>query len=461
MNKEQINDGDYIELFIRNLARDKGVLDTAKQFKLTGSDFLLPDLPGSSIYKEFVDAILAIDCSPVDAQLLAGHLNRKFEDRVLLHADYENTVALLGFVYDGAITPDHFKKTLKNFLKDKRVKRIITDLRGNSDRVIENLSALAIDMNVDDSLSQAVDIHPFAAPVYKRHQEMIGTGISAIDEHATGLCSGDFGIAIGYSGSGKTAFATNVIANNAGIGVPAMFVSCEEDEIQISQRFYSNYFEIPYTELHKGLANLILEAKFNDPEYTSKRMTLATNLALLGLKGLTPITTDQIYELMVRKFEKSGFIPRVVAIDQLQFIAPMMTRKSMQSWELQAIAAAELDELSHKPIGGRRFALWLMHQAKGKLKKRFNREEIDGFKGIIHKADLVLGLGRDGVHNDEMDVFSLKVRHCQDFGVTVPTDFQYMRFPPTAITGLVTEGYAVSDHNPSALPPLPEFIPNR
>jgi hypothetical protein len=100
----------------------------------------------------------------------------------------------------------------------------------------------------------------------------------------------------------------------------------------------------------------------------------------------------------------------------------------MQSWELEKLAAAEMDEFSHRKINGKNFALWVLHQAKGKLRKHFSRDEIDGFKGIIHKTDLTLGIGRDGINSSECDIFSLKTRHCPDFNETVGTDFAHMRF---------------------------------
>ena len=171
----------------------------------------------------------------------------------------------------------------------------------------------------------------------------------------------------------------------------------------------------------------------------------------------------------MRKFETTGFLPEVVVVDQLQFVEPTKARKGMQTWELQAQAAMELDELSHKTINGQKFALWVNHQAKGKLKRYFSRDEIDGFKGIIHKTDLTIGIGRDNIHANECDIFTLKVRHCPDFHITLEADFKYMRFA-NRIGTRDREGIALPDYSPATsnpipnsgsfeLPPLPPTLP--
>jgi hypothetical protein len=77
--------------------------------------------------------------------------------------------------------------------------------------------------------------------------------------------------------------------------------------------------------------------------------------------------------------------------------------------------------------------LWVQHQAKGKTKPYFTREEIDGFKGIIHKTDLTLGVGRANDRSSEINLFSMKVRHCPDFKITLKTEFEYMTVTSTEV----------------------------
>jgi replicative DNA helicase len=448
---------DFIEQLIKHIARDKSVYDKAKQYSLTGKDFTLNDVFGSPVYAALTDAIMAN--GPMDMSLLCSLVNTKIDNNEIPVSQLDNTAALIDYIYAGELSPDYFKNNLLEFVKAKRVQKATFELKDDPNRLIQTLEELNIKLNVEDVLNKVVFLNPFKKPVFKSNQDMNGTGLLSVDEHIKGLGLSEFALIIGYSGGGKTVLGINIASNNALLGTRAQFISCEEDEIQISQRCYSKFFEIPYTELHQGKATPQLEEMFKDPSLESKRLTLADNLNLVGLKGLTPVTVDQIHEVQLRKFEKDGFIPEVVVVDQLQFIEPKVQRKGMSPWEMEKVVAAELDELSHRTIDGKKFALWVLHQAKGKLRKHFSREEIDGFKGIIHKADLVLGIGRDGQKANEVDIFSLKVRHCGDFGVTLGADFKYMRFVDRARRGLAMEGYDQVNKTDGGLPSLPETLP--
>jgi hypothetical protein len=131
---------------------------------------------------------------------------------------------------------------------------------------------------------------------------------------------------------------------------------------------------------------------------------------------------------MLRNFENTGFVPSVAVIDQMQFITPDGYKKDMQGWEKEKLLSSELDELSHKTIGGHKFALWVLHQAKGNRKRRFKEEDVEGYKGITQPSDLVVGIGRDNDSSSECSVFTLKNRHGKEFDVDVETELQYMRF---------------------------------
>ncbi len=456
---EELTDDNYTELLIRYLAISPKIADKAKQLGLTGEDLVINDLYGSQVYKEVVDSLME-NC-PCSIDLLSKKLNQKFEDKRIPVSQYDNLVALLDYVYTTSALPsdeDYLDKTLNEFLKKKRVAKVIYQHKNNPTLMVQELNATVVDLAVQDVYQNVVSVHPFAKPIYKQKQDLIGTGISKIDERLVGLGLGEYALIIGYSGGGKTVMGTNIVANNAINCIPSTFVSCEENEVQISQRFYSKYFDIPYTELHKGQANLQLEGKFKEAENQQTLLNLQNNLHLLGLKGLTPVTPNQIYNLLVRKYEKTGFIPSVVVVDQLQFIVPDSSDKNLQSWEIEKVVSAELDELSHKSIDGQHFALWVLHQAKGKLKRNFTRDEIDGFKGIIHKADLVVGIGRDGINSNECDIFSLKVRHCPEFSLKLTTDFKYMRFALGAGTGeLAMPGYSNNTSTATnGVPSLPD-----
>lgn len=427
-SKILIDSNDYIEHLLRHLVKSKPVYDKARTLKLTGDDFILDEMYGVQLYKEFVDTILEINICPLDMQLFCMHINRKFEDNQIPGAQFDTALELIDFMYSGEVTPIYFMDTLKGFIKNKRAAKITYENKNNPDQMFLNMQSLMVDLQTDDYITAGVNVHPFAAPIYKQALTLTKTGIDDLDQKIMGLGYGEFALVVGFSGGGKTVLGCNIVANNAAIGIPATFISLEADETEIAQRFYSRFFDIPYRELHQGTANLQLEEMFKDEALRSRRETLAKNLHLAGLKGMTPLTPDQIYQVMLRKYETEGFVPQVVVVDQLQFVEPRALKKGAAQWETEKAAAAELDELSHKTIGGHKFALWVLHQAKGKLRKTFTRDDIDGFKGVIHKCDLVLGIGREEKTSDEASIFSLKVRHCDMLSLDFHTEFDFMKF---------------------------------
>ncbi|CAK0746614.1 putative SF4 helicase domain-containing protein [Gammaproteobacteria bacterium] len=464
MSDIKISDNDYVELLIKHIARQPEVRKLAEQYKLTGDDVMLDEVFGNTVYKLFIDSIMNIPKVPTSPDNLSRHINNGYANGYISSLQNQEIDQLFNYIYTDdekdVESTQYIQDTLRDFLKKKRGTKLINEHKDAPDLLATNLSQLAISFGASDLEHSVVSVHPFAAPIFKTARSLIGTGISCVDDYISGLGHGEFALIIGYSGGGKTVTGVNIVANNAILGRKAVFVSCEEDEIQISQRFYSKVFDIAYTDLHRGLANIQLAEVFKSSENTKDRLSLTNNLYLLGLKGLTPVNGKQIYELLLKKFDKDGFVPEVVVVDQLQFIEPVNYRKGIQSWELEKLAAAEMDELSHMDINGHKFALWVLHQAKGKLKRHFSREDIDGFKGIIHKADLALGIGRDGINASECDIFSLKVRHCPDFSVVVRSDFKYMRFAGRLETALGDYKPATSNPMPStSLPPLPDLLP--
>ena len=317
---------------------------------------------------------------------------------------------------------------MKEFIKGMRWRKAKFAFGEDPEQILEHWRPIATALAIDNCEAQVVHVRPFENMIVKPHENTIGTGITALDDEGCGLNLGEYGLVIGYTGGGKTAFGVNITLNNALRGRRSQFISLEEDETEIAQRYYSNLFEINYSELHKGHANPQLEEMFRHPPSLAAIQTLNQNLCLTGMKGVQGATPGVVYDVMLRNFEDTGYAPSIVVLDQMQFLTPDGYKKTMDGWEKEKLVAAELDELSHKTIGGHKFCLWVLHQAKGNRKRRFREEDVEGYKGISHTTDLVLGIGRDGESSNECSVFTLKNRHGAEFDVDVQTELQYMRF---------------------------------
>jgi hypothetical protein len=455
--QEPLSDADFTELLIRHMALLPEVFNKAKHLKLVGEDLMLDNVYGNVLYKELIDLINSSDTIPVSANALFLGLKRKFEDGSIDDNLKENTFEFLQYIYDESRPlerPEFFDSKLVEFVKKKRAQKLLSLYKDDVVTLTRELNKLTVGLSTDSPMSKPRIINPFVDVVYKTKTSMIGTGLSRLDEKLDGgLLRGEYAMLIGFSGGGKTACGSNMVGISAEMGRPSTYISCEEHEDEISQRFYSRVFRIPYRQLRQGTANIELESKFNDEMTRMKKESLAKHLCLIGLKGVDEdITADYLYEVLLQHYEKTGFVPELTMLDQLQFITPATNlRKGIATWEVERVVAAELDELSHRQIGGKSTVLWVQHQAKGRTKSFFTRDEIDGFKGIIQKTDLVLGVGRANERSNEINLFPLKVRHSADFKLSLKTEFEYMTVTSTEVRDTLGDQEPTSE-NPTMTP---------
>jgi hypothetical protein len=74
------------------------------------------------------------------------------------------------------------------------------------------------------------------------------------------------------------------------------------------------------------------------------------------------------------------------------------------------------------------FAVWLLHQASGKMNKTYTNAEISGFKGVLKPADMVLAIGRESPQDNVVNIFSIKSRHAKNFCYTYLAELEFMNF---------------------------------
>lgn len=430
--KALYSQGEFTELFLRHLTRDNTLLGDAKLLGMRGDDLIASDTYGVVIYKVFANICFQIGTAPIDQDLFLTHIKNALTQGSLYVQQTESILKLWQYLYEGELTVEYFREHLPAFLRYKREEKTKLLYADDTDRLRGELNKVAIEFETHDLASQASVVHPFAQVLKKKIVNLIPTGFLGIDKILGGLGYGEFGIVVGYSGGGKTCFATGIATRVAMTGKKVTFISMEESVEDISNRFYSQIYKINYSSLHNGSGYPELEQLFDADYNTDSKNMLTQNLSILGLKGLTPITADQIKKLLDARFAKDGFAPDVVIIDQLQFMEPNSTEVEDQEWLKEKKIAQECDELSHCEIGGNRFGLWLLHQARGDLKKTFTHSCIAGFKGVIHSADTVLGIGREKQTSNDFTIFSLKSRHSKNFEVPYVGEMEFMSFREAA-----------------------------
>lgn len=450
-----IESADFMEMLLKHLVRSRKVLNEAKRLKLGSDDFLLSEEFGIQLYKVIADIALESNQAPLSSELFGAQLKRYIEDGTISMTLVDQVAELFHWIYSTELDEEYFTNNLKEFIRTQRQKKAVSLIQTDLPLGLTELNKIQYDFGTNTAVSEENIISPFAALVKKSRYHMVPTGIRTLDTAlGGGLGLAEYGLIVGFSGGGKTAFSSFMAGNCAINGFNTAYLSFEEEKADMSNRFYSRFFEIDYTELHNGSAVGQLEERFANTFFEADHEKLKNHLRLFNLKEHAPMSTDEILRILEENYEKTGWAPDVVFLDQFQFIESSGGgSKDESQWTEEQQVSAEIDLLSHRKVGGKSFALWVNHQAKGKLKKTFTRDDIHGFKGIIQKADTVMGIGRESEQSVDFCVFSLKSRHSKAFAVDMTGELQHMKFNPSTATQAappMQTGYAFGTPRPDS-----------
>jgi replicative DNA helicase len=417
------NDADYIEMTIRCLYREKKVLQKALDLAVKPEDF-----GGINIYRLFAEAALNIAESPINPKLCLAEIKTLFKKYDILEADFETVLKFHDFIYsEQPVNADYLLKNLADFVRFRRYQAIKADKIGSPEDLVKEASRLVADIETRDNTAEVKVFNPFRELVVLQHKETIPTGFNAIDSEARGLNLQELGLIIGHSGSGKTAMAVYSAIQSAKRNRKVLYLSLEEPAENICSRVYSNVFRIPYTDLHKGSALKQQDLRESFSQMSEIEKAGLQNLQVHDLRYVTPITCRYIQNYLDQLYETTGYHPDVIYIDQLDYITSI--EKCDQQWQKYERAAFEVDKLCDHLIGGQhKFSVFLLHQAAGKMTKRYTNAEISGFKGVIKPADMVLAIGRDSTLDNNVNIFSLKCRHSKNFQYEYLAELEYMNF---------------------------------
>jgi hypothetical protein len=417
--------GDFLELVIKHMARDPKVLEQARAYKVVADDF-----GGVDVYRSFVNIIMSVDSAPMSQSLFLLKIKEAYNSGELNKSQEKTILEFLFWIYnDEPLDSAYILEKLPEMLKHRRFSSLLKNTDNNPDQLAAGLNDLMFDLREAEGGEDVFSFQPFMVPVYKTKREAFGTGFPSIDAVVVGLAPQELGMIIGYSGTGKTAVAVHSAAQSVLNGIKVLYLSIEEPGADIAQRFYANYFKISYTDLHhqKGSAQAELQSKMSD--LTEEEKAIMSNLRIEDLRNMRPLNSKYIAKYLDNLYAKTGYHPDVIYIDQMDYIEPNSDDGTSAPWEKYAKVAFEIDEFCNHLIGGEhKFAVWLLHQATGKMRRHFSNAEISGFKGIIKPADIVIGIGKDKPEDTNVSIFSLKCRHTKNFTQDFLADLNYMRF---------------------------------
>jgi replicative DNA helicase len=420
---DTFNDADYIELTIKCLFRDRTTLQKALDLKVRPEDF------GSiKIYNAFVAAALAVGTAPINAQLCLATLRPQLKAYGVSDDDKDTVLAFWEFVYnDEVMNAEYICKNMAEFIKFRRYQTLKIQGINTPEQLIQEADKLIGDISLNNSTGNIREFNPFEQLVLIQHQESLMTGFPAIDMVAKGLNYQEFGIILGHSGSGKTAMGTYSAIQNAKQFRHVLYLSLEEPAENICNRVYSNIFRIPYTDLHKGNTFAQHDLRAAYAAMSPRDKTALLNLKIHDLRDASPVTPKYIANYLDKLYEDTGYHPDLVYIDQMDYLTT--SDKYDAEWQKYSKVSFEVDELSNHLIGGEHmFSVWLLHQASGKMTRKFSNSEISGFKGILKPADMVLAIGRDSAQDTVVSIFSLKSRHAKNFQFDYLAELEFMNF---------------------------------
>lgn len=423
MNNQEYNDADYLELTIKCLFRDRTTLQKAVDLGVEASDF------GTlAIYNAFAQTALDIKEAPISSELCLIKLKSNLRKYGLGESSNDSVLALWEYVYsDTPYNSEYVSKNLAEFLKFRRYQSLKIQAIDSPEELVSAASKLVGDINLKNSVGGIRAFDPFENLVLVENKESLMTGFPAVDMVARGLNYQEFGMILGHSGSGKTAMAVYSAIQNAKQFRKVLYLSLEEPAENICSRVYSNIFRIPYTDLHKGsvIVQKDLQEAFRNMSQRDKKAL--SNLKIHDLRDATPLTTKYIQNYLEKLYEDTGYHPDLVYIDQLDYLTT--SDKYDGEWQKYAKVAFEVDDLSNHLIGGEHpFSVWLLHQASGKMTRKFSNGEISGFKGIIKPVDMCLAIGRDSSQDQIVSIFSLKSRHAKNFQFDYLAELEFMNF---------------------------------
>jgi hypothetical protein len=426
---ELYKDADYLELTLKCLFVDAGVLQRAKDLGMTPEDF------GTiNIYRAFAAAALSIGQGPINSNLALAQIKTVLKEHNVQKTDLGDVVKLWEYVYDPEpVNATYVKQHLVELLKARRFLQLKADKFESPEELVAASRDLLEGLNAKDGASVTTVYKPFKELVFKETRDTMGTGFPAIDATAGGLSLQQYGMIFGHSGSGKTAMAIFGALQNALKGHRVLYLSLEEPAEDVVQRFYANIHRLPYTKLHHGdpLTQADLrEAHDNttDPMRLAAIAALSDNLAIVNMRDVPTVNANYLKSFLDQYYAETGWAPELVYIDQLDYLDTNEKLK-IERWETFERISFEMDELCNHLIGGEHmFALWLLHQASGGLRRKYTNADIAGCKGVIKPVDIAFAIGKDEAKDTVVTIFSLKCRHSKNFQYDYLAELEFMNF---------------------------------
>ena len=227
------------------------------------------------------------------------------------------------------------------------------------------------------------------------------TGLRQLDKAIRGIGLGELLMFAARSGNGKSAFATQFIANNP--DTPTIFFSLEMPASRVMQRLYAQVTDAPAADLEESAMRNQLPA---DLEALQEKLPYSVVVDRPGLRW------EDMAAYMDNYSDFYSRRPVVVLIDYLELVAGMKTKGEITSASVDAIANQAKEFAVEQNVG-----VVMLHQLNTSVKEWEPPNKGSLRYGGLAESDFVVGLWRPGL-DPELKGNDAKLRE-REVGINV------------------------------------------
>ncbi len=241
---------------------------------------------------------------------------------------------------------------------------------------------------------------------------------------------GNLGLITAPSGTAKTSLGTFMAVQHALAGSKVMFITVEEPGSNILDRIRAQEFGLPYTELHRDQPDVVRKLNEKIETGSERYSLLGKNLKVVSLRE-RPLPETILSK--IGEYQREGFDPELLFIDQLEFISALEPNPPANDAEIEYVGMdLPLARALSAGFRGQPFKTWVLHQVDGNPRPEFGVRDIAGGKDVADCFDVVLGIGRTN-HNELATLVDLRLFSLTpgvSFETVLEADFPHMRFKP-------------------------------
>ena len=341
------------------------------------------------------------------------HAGGLFVDQKELSEEKKKVLLSVDQILSLTIDKDEVAGLLSDFLKVKRLSRLISEMRIDHQTGVHEISRYIKELGEIEGLKVDADDGMIftESGIYINPREKVPTHLPTLNTWLQGgLMRGELGLAMGQTGIGKTFLLTNFAAAAFRLGMKVFYYSFEISAPHIKLRLDTNISGFSEEEIDRK------RSKF------THRMEKANRGGEIIIKDYPPrtvsVSTIQAHMRMIKA--KYGYKPDLILIDYLDLMKAIVYTGN--DWLDLGEICGDLRRVGQEMDA----AVWTVSQINlGAYDKSFGLAAIRRSAEKIHIADVVIGMWQPEADQAKLEMNLLKIRRARRSGgkISVALDF--------------------------------------